>query len=77
VPFPKRLALSVPYENISVAEHVPLAREMERLGYTDAWSYEIDGNDAFVPLDVVPSTVVYRREAGGWLPMAVCGRAKL
>ena len=30
---------------------------------------------AFVPgatgLDVVPITVVYRREAGGWLPMAV------
>jgi hypothetical protein len=25
-------------------------------------------------LGVVPTTVVYRREAGGWLPMAVWGR---
>jgi hypothetical protein len=24
-------------------------------------------------LAVVPSSVVYRREAGGWLPMLVCG----
>lgn len=28
-------------------------------------------------LGVVPSTVVYRRDAGGWLPIAVWGLAKL
>jgi hypothetical protein len=28
-------------------------------------------------LAVVPTSVVYSREAGGSLPMAVCGRAKL
>jgi probable F420-dependent oxidoreductase len=50
--FKKRIALSVPYE-FSLAEHAQLAREMEALGYTDAWSYEVDGIDAFSPLTVV------------------------
>jgi RHS repeat-associated protein len=35
------------------------------------------GNPTVYGLAVVPSTVVYRREAGGRLPMAVWGRAKL
>jgi probable F420-dependent oxidoreductase len=57
VAFEKRIALSVPYDNISLAEHIPLAQEMEQLGYTDAWTYEIDGNDAFVPLALLaPAT---------------------
>jgi probable F420-dependent oxidoreductase len=49
----KRLALSVPLEAFSLAEHADLAREGERLGYTDAWSAEVDGVDAFSPLAVV------------------------
>lgn len=52
--FQKRLALSVPYDlPITLADHVQLAKDMERLGYTDAWSYEIDGNDAFLPLAAI------------------------
>ena len=50
--FQKRWALSVPYE-FPLTEHGQLAREMEALGYSDAWSYEVDGMDAFVPLAVV------------------------
>lgn len=57
--FQKRWALSVPYE-FSVAEHAAVAQEMERLGYTDAWSYEVDGNDAFVPLAVLATTTNLR-----------------
>jgi probable F420-dependent oxidoreductase len=49
----KRLALSVPLDGFTLAEHTELAREGERLGYTDAWSYEADGVDAFAPLAVV------------------------
>jgi len=50
--FQKRWALSVPYEP-PLPDHAQLARDMEALGYTDAWSYEVDGVDAFVPLAVV------------------------
>ena len=35
-----------------LAEHAELAQEAERLGYTDAWSLEVDGVDGFAPLAV-------------------------
>ncbi|MCC7364910.1 MAG: LLM class F420-dependent oxidoreductase [Dehalococcoidia bacterium] len=50
--FQKRWALSVPYE-FPLTETGRIAREMQDLGYTDAWSYEVDGIDAFLPLAVV------------------------
>jgi len=46
----KRLSLSVPVDGYSLPEHADLAREAERLGYTDAWSYEADGLDCFASL---------------------------
>ena len=49
----KRWALSVPLDGFTLAEHAELAREAERLGYTDAWSLEVDGVDCFSPLAVV------------------------
>ena len=49
----KRWSLSVPLEGFSVGEHAEIAREAERLGYTDAWSYEVDGTDCFSVLAVV------------------------
>src|SRR2546428_5963939 len=50
---PKRWALAVPLDGFTLAEHADLAREAERLGYTDAWSLEVDGVDCFAPLAVV------------------------
>jgi probable F420-dependent oxidoreductase len=49
----KRWALSVPFDGFTLAEHAELAREAEGLGYTDAWSFEIDGVDCFSPLAVI------------------------
>jgi probable F420-dependent oxidoreductase len=49
---PKRLGLTIPVDNFTLAEHADLAREAERLGYRDAWSFEADGIDAFAPLAV-------------------------
>ena len=46
----KRCSLSVPIDGFALPEHAELARELERLGYTDAWSYEADGIDCFAPL---------------------------
>lgn len=48
-----RWALSVPVDGFTLAEHADIAREAERLGYTDAWSFEVDGVDCFAPLAVV------------------------
>ncbi|MGH7964091.1 MAG: LLM class flavin-dependent oxidoreductase, partial [Candidatus Binatia bacterium] len=49
----KRWSLSLPLDSFTLAEYADLAREAERLGYTDAWSSEVDGLDCFSPLAVV------------------------
>jgi len=56
----KRLAVSVPMDGFTLAEHAELAREAERLGYRDAWSYEVDGVDCFTPLAVIGSATNLR-----------------
>ena len=49
----KRWALSVPLDGYALHEHRELAQEAEQLGYTDAWSSEVDGIDIFTPLAAV------------------------
>jgi len=49
----KRLALSVPHLGYTLPEHVAIAKEAEQLGYTDAWSFEVDGQDCFSILAVM------------------------
>jgi probable F420-dependent oxidoreductase len=49
----KHWSLSVPLDGFTLAEHAEIAREAEQLGYTDAWSFEVDGVDCFAPLAVV------------------------
>jgi Coenzyme F420-dependent N5,N10-methylene tetrahydromethanopterin reductase and related flavin-dependent oxidoreductases len=56
----KRISLSVPMDGFLISEHVELAREAERLGYTDAWSYEVDGTDCFAPLAVIGASTNLR-----------------
>jgi probable F420-dependent oxidoreductase len=56
----KRWALSVPLDGFTLAEHADIAREGERLGYSDAWSFEVDGLDCFSPLAVVAAATEMR-----------------
>jgi probable F420-dependent oxidoreductase len=56
----KRLGLTVPLDNFTLAEHADLSREAERLGYADAWSFEADGVDAFAPLAVAAQASALR-----------------
>jgi probable F420-dependent oxidoreductase len=56
----KRWALSLPLDGFTLAEHADIMREVERLGYTDAWSLEVDGLDCFSPLAVVALTTHLR-----------------
>ena len=55
-----RHALSVPFDDYSLAEHADIAREAESLGYTDAWSYEVDGTDCFAPLAAIAGASAMR-----------------
>ena len=45
-----RWGLTYPLQGISLSEHGPILKEAEELGYTDAWSAEVESNDAFTPL---------------------------
>jgi len=42
--------MTYPLEGISLAEHKNVLQQAEDLGYTDAWSAEVNANDAFTPL---------------------------
>ena len=45
-----RWGFTFPLEGVPLSEHRAVLQEAERLGYTDAWTAEVDGHDAFVPL---------------------------
>ena len=47
---PRRHGVTVPFDGITLAEHRDAFRELVDLGYTDVWSAESGGADAFTPL---------------------------
>jgi probable F420-dependent oxidoreductase len=42
--------MTYPLQGLRLAEHGAVLRQAEDLGYTDAWSAEVDFNDAFTPM---------------------------
>jgi probable F420-dependent oxidoreductase len=46
----RRFGLSVPLMGLPLHQHKDVLQRAERAGYTDIWSLEVDGTDAFTPL---------------------------
>jgi probable F420-dependent oxidoreductase len=46
----QRWGLTIPLTGVPLAEHADIIRALPDLGYTDAWSAETNGTDAFTPL---------------------------
>jgi probable F420-dependent oxidoreductase len=46
----QRYGITIPFDGIPLAGQRELFAELEGLGYTDVWSSEVDGADAFTPL---------------------------
>jgi probable F420-dependent oxidoreductase len=44
------MGLSVPLDAFTGQDHIEVLKQAEQLGYTDVWSYEVDGLDCFSPL---------------------------
>jgi probable F420-dependent oxidoreductase len=57
--------ITVPFDRVPLAEHRLIYEEAESLGYTDFWSSEASGTDAFTPLAL----------AAAWAPKARLGTA--
>ena len=47
-----RWGFDIPFDGISLRDHQEIVARAESLGYTDAWTGEVNGNDAFTPLAV-------------------------
>jgi probable F420-dependent oxidoreductase len=46
----KRHGITIPFDGVPLADHRDWFRELVDLGYTDVWSSEANGTDAFTPL---------------------------
>jgi probable F420-dependent oxidoreductase len=57
--------MTVPFDGVPLADHREWYEELAALGYTDAWSSEADGTDAFTPLAL----------AAAWTPSLRLGTA--
>jgi probable F420-dependent oxidoreductase len=57
--------MTVPFDNVPLADHADLFRELAELGFTDVWSSEAGGTDAFTPLAL----------AAAWAPSLQLGNA--
>jgi probable F420-dependent oxidoreductase len=57
--------ITVPFDGVPLAEHRDWFEEIASLGYTDLWSSEADGTDAFTPLAL----------AAAWTPTLRLGTA--
>jgi probable F420-dependent oxidoreductase len=57
--------MTVPFSGVALADHAEWYRELVDLGYTDVWSAEADGADAFTPLTL----------AAAWAPELRLGTA--
>lgn len=49
-PNSRRYGMTIPFDGLPLAEQRDLVVELEDLGYTDVWSAEANGHDAFTPL---------------------------
>ena len=45
-----RYGMTVPLDGVPLADHREIYQELADLGYTDLWSSEANGTDAFIPL---------------------------
>ena len=57
--------ITIPFDHVPLAEHRAWFEELVELGYTDVWSSEADGTDAFTPLAL----------AAAWAPTLRVGTA--
>ena len=74
---PQRYGITVPFEGIPLHEHREWFEEAARLGYTDLWSAEAGGTDAFTPLALAAAWAPSLRLGTAIVPVFTRGAATL
>ncbi|MFC0042386.1 LLM class F420-dependent oxidoreductase [Actinomadura rayongensis] len=72
-----RWGLTIPLTGLPLAEHRALVDELPALGYTDAWTAETNGTDAFTPLALASQWAPTLRLATAIVPVYTRGPALL
>ena len=74
---PQRYGITVPFEGVPLHEHRTWFEELETLGYSDAWSAEGGGHDAFTPLALAAAWAPSLRLGTAIVPVFTRGAATL
>jgi probable F420-dependent oxidoreductase len=70
-----RFGMTVPFDGLSLAQHRDVFSELEELGYSDFWSSEAMGTDAFTPLALAAAWTTRPRLGTAIIPAATRGPA--
>jgi len=69
--------VTIPFDGIPLSEHGEWLRRLEDLGYSDLWSSEADGTDAFTPLALASAHTSRMRLGTAIVPVFTRGPALL
>jgi probable F420-dependent oxidoreductase len=74
-PAASRFGMTVPFDGLPLAQHREVYEELESLGYTDFWSSEANGTDAFTPLALAAAWTQRPRLGTAIVPASTRGPA--
>jgi probable F420-dependent oxidoreductase len=72
-----RYGMTIPFEGIPLADHRPWFEELAELGYSDLWTSEANGTDAFTPLAMAAAWTPTMRLGTAIVPVFTRGPALL
>src|SRR3989440_1494954 len=72
-----RYGMTIPFDGIPLSDHRAVYQELADLGYTDLWSSEANGTDAFSPLALAAAWVPQMRLGCAIVPAYTRGPALL
>src|SRR3989440_7780379 len=72
-----RYGMTIPFDGIPLSDHRAVFQELADLGYTDLWSSEANGTDAFTPLALAAAWVPTMRLGCAIVPAYTRGPALL
>lgn len=73
----QRWGVSLPFSDEGLAQQIDQYRELADAGYTDFWTLEASGWDAFTPLAMVASSIPHARFGTAIVPVFSRGAATL